>query len=59
MVGDSRYAEVLIDVPSILVELAKAIGFTKTQIFEVRKMRASAQQGGSHHLRECIVELAL
>jgi DNA modification methylase len=59
VVGDSRYAEVLIDVPSILVELAKAIGFTKTQIFEVRKMRASAQQGGSHHLRECIVELAL
>jgi hypothetical protein len=57
VVGDSRYAGILIDVPAILVELATAIGFKKTQIFEVRKMRASAQQGGSHHLRECIVEL--
>ena len=58
VVGDSRYAGVLIDVPTILSELAKAIGFTKAQVFEVRKMRASAQQGGSHHLRECIVELS-
>ncbi len=58
VVGDSRYAGILIDVPTILVELACAIGYTKTQIFEVRKMRASAQQGGSHHLRECIVELS-
>lgn len=58
VVGDSRYAGVLIDVPTILVELSRAIGFTKAQIYEVRKMRASAQQGGNHHLRECIVELA-
>ncbi len=58
VVGDSRYAGILIDVPTILVELSRAIGFTKAQIFEVRKMRASAQQGGIHHLRECIVELA-
>lgn len=58
VVGDSRYAGTLIDVPTILVELAAAIGYTKTQIFEVRKMRVSAQQGGSHHLRECIVELS-
>lgn len=57
VVGDSRYAGILIDVPAILVELARSIGFKKTQIFEVRKMRSSAQQGGSHHLRECIVEL--
>ncbi len=58
VVGDSRYAGILIDVPTVLVELGRAIGFTKAQIYEVRKMRASAQQGGSHHLRECIVELA-
>ena len=58
VVGDSRYAGTLIDVPTILVELATSIGYKKTQIFEVRKMRASAQQGGSHHLRECIVELS-
>lgn len=58
VVGDSRYAGVLIDVPSILVELADAIGFKRAQIFEVRKMRASAQQGGNHHLRECIVDLS-
>lgn len=57
VVGDSCYAEILIDVPAILVELAKAIGFKKTHIFEVRKMRSSAQQGGSHQLRESIVEL--
>lgn len=57
VVGDSRYVGVLIDVPAILVELAMAMGFKKSQIFEVRKMRSSAQQGGSHHLRECIVEL--
>lgn len=58
VVGDSRYAGILIDVPTILAELGRAIGFKKVQTFEVRKMRASAQQGGSHHLRECIVEMA-
>lgn len=58
VVGDSRYAGVLIDVPTILAELGRAVGFKKVQTFEVRKMRASAQQGGSHHLRECIVEMA-
>jgi hypothetical protein len=58
VVGDSRYAGTLVDVPTILVELAAAIGYTNTRIFEVRKMRASAQQGGSLHLRECIVELS-
>jgi hypothetical protein len=58
VVGDSRYAGVLIDVPTILAELGQAIGFKKVQAFEVRKMRASAQQGGNHHLRECIVEMA-
>lgn len=58
VVGDSRYAGILIDVPTVLVELGRTIGFNKAQIYEVRKMRASAQQGGSHHLRECIVELA-
>jgi hypothetical protein len=58
VVGDSRYAGILIDVPTVLVELGRAIGFNKAQIYEVRKMRTSAQQGGSHHLRECIVELA-
>lgn len=59
VVGDSRYAGVLIDVPQILRELAIGLGFKRTQVYEVRKMRASAQQGGSHHLRECIVELGL
>ncbi len=54
----ARYACVLIGVPTILLELALAIGFTNTQVFEVRKMRSSARQGGSHHLRECIVELS-
>jgi hypothetical protein len=57
VVGDSGYAGVLIDVPTILAELGREVGFKNVQTFEVRKMRASAQQGGSHHLRECIVEM--
>lgn len=59
VVGDSRYAGVLIDVPQILSEIATGLGFNRALIYEVRKMRASAQQGGTHHLRECIVELGL
>lgn len=58
VVGDSRYAGVLIDVAAILAELAAEIGFQKVKVHEVRRMRASAQQGGNHHLRECIVEIA-
>lgn len=59
VVGDSRYAGVKIEVAVILEELAKAIGFSKTAIKEVRQMRASAQQGGDFHLAESIVELSL
>lgn len=57
VVGDSRYAGILIDVASILAELGADIGYRKVTVHEVRRMRASAQQGGNHHLRECIVEL--
>ncbi len=57
VVGDSRYSGVLIDVAKILAELSTAIGFSNVRIHEVRLMRSSAQQGGAHHLRECMVEL--
>ncbi|MDX9973803.1 MAG: SAM-dependent methyltransferase [FCB group bacterium] len=59
VVGDSRYANVRIEVAEILVELATDMGFGRVLKKEVRQMRSSAQQGGSFHLAECIVELGL
>jgi 16S rRNA G966 N2-methylase RsmD len=57
VVGDSRYADVRIEVAAILAELAKSMGFGRVTTREVRQMRASAQQGGSFQLAESIVEL--
>lgn len=59
VVGDSRYANVRIEVAAILAELAQHMGFGKVTAREVRQMRASAQQGGSFQLAESIVELSL
>ena len=59
VVGDSRYANVRIEVAVILAELARHMGFGKVTTREVRQMRASAQQGGSFQLAESIVELSL
>jgi len=59
VVGDSRYANVRIEVAAILAELAKSMGFSHVTTREVRQMRASAQQGGSFQLAESIVELTL
>jgi hypothetical protein len=59
VVGDSRYANVRIEVATVLTELARSMGFGYVTTREVRQMRASAQQGGSHQLAESIVELAL
>lgn len=58
VVGDSRYANVRIDVSKILAELARGIGFGKVMVKEVRQMRSSAQQGGSYQLAESIIELS-
>lgn len=59
VVGDSRYADVRIEVAAILAELAKSMGFGRVTTREVRQMRASAQQGGSFQLAESIVELTI
>lgn len=57
VVGDSRYANVRIEVATVLAELARSMGFGGVTTKEVRQMRASAQQGGSYQLAESIVEL--
>lgn len=59
VVGDSRYANVRIEVATVLAELARSMGFGRVTTKEVRQMRASAQQGGSYQLAESIVELGL
>lgn len=58
VVGDSRYANVRIEVAVIIAEIAKSIGFGSVATREVRQMRSSAQQGGRFQLSESIVELA-
>lgn len=57
VVGDSRYANIRIDVANIIAEIAKSMGFSSVVVREVRQMRASAQQGGRFQLAESIVEL--
>ncbi len=57
VVGDSRYANVRIDVANIIGEIATAMGFGSVAVREVRQMRSSAQQGGRLLLAESIVEL--
>jgi len=59
VVGDSRYANVRIEVATIISQIAKAIGFSTVATREVRQMRSSAQQGGRFQLAESIVELGL
>lgn len=59
VVGDSRYADVRIEVATVLAELAHSMGFGHVTTKQVRQMRASAQQGGSYQLAESIVELRL
>ena len=57
VVGDSRYADVRIDVANVIGEIAAAMGFGSVTVREVRQMRSSAQQGGRLLLAESIVEL--
>lgn len=57
VVGDSRYAGVLVDVAKILGELAPSRGFRCIETRAVRAMRASAQQGGVFSLGESLVRL--
>ncbi len=56
-VGDSRYADVLVDVGEILKELAPAAGYVCDSITPIRAMKTSAQQGGAASLSEDLVRL--
>ncbi|MDI1271958.1 SAM-dependent methyltransferase [Polaromonas sp.] len=57
VVGDSRYADVRIEVANVIGEIATDMGFGSVTVREVRQMRSSAQQGGRLLLAESIVEL--
>lgn len=54
-VGDSRYADVLVDVGDILEELAAGAGYVCESIRSIRSMKTSAQQGGVESLSEDLV----
>lgn len=56
-VGDSRYADVLVDVGEILKELAPAAGYVCEAITPIRSMKTSAQQGWAASLSEDLVRL--
>ena len=57
VVGDSRYAEVLIPTGRIVKELASQAGLEVIGSEPFRSMRSSAQQGGSRQLEETLVVL--
>lgn len=56
VVGDSRYADIHVDVAAILRDRAEAIGFAAISSGAIRSMRSSAQHGGRYELPEtCLV----
>jgi hypothetical protein len=57
VVGDSRYAEVTINVGAIATEVAASEGFQLVGSSPIRSMRSSAQQGGRFDLDETLVHL--
>ncbi len=54
-VGDSRYANVLVNVGRILAELAPRMGYRCESITPIRAMKSSAQQGWVASLNESLV----
>ena len=55
-VGDSRYADVLIDMSKVLPEVVRPLGFEVESQNAIRSMRSSAQHGGRLDLSEhCMV----
>lgn len=56
-VGDSRYANVLVDVGDILRELAPGAGYVCEAVTPIRAMKTSAQQGWQASLSEDLVRL--
>lgn len=57
VVGDSRYASIDVPVALILVELAKAMGYSVIRQEPFRSMRSSPQQGGAMELAETLLVL--
>lgn len=57
VVGNSRYAGVMVDVPAIVREIAPSLGLACSDIHAVRAMRTSAQQGGALSLNESLLVL--
>jgi hypothetical protein len=55
VIGDSRYADVIVKVPRIVEELAAEAGLRIERRDEIRSMRSSAQQGGAHELGEALL----
>ena len=56
-VGDSRYADVLVEVGDILRELAAGAGYVCEAVTPIRAMKTSAQQGWQASLSEDLVRL--
>lgn len=56
-VGDSKYADVLVDVGDILKELAAGAGYVCEDVTPIRAMKTSAQQGWQASLSEDLVRL--
>jgi 16S rRNA G966 N2-methylase RsmD len=57
VVGDSRYANVVVPVAKILAEIGAGLGLAVDRLDVLRPMRASAQQGGEHLLSEDLLML--
>jgi len=57
VVGDSRYADVVIPTATVLNELVDAAGYSTESVEPFRSMRSSAQQGGVPELAETLMIL--
>lgn len=58
VVGDSRYAGVIVPVANILAKQVFNYGFELVRLEPFRSMRASPQQGGGHELSETLLVLS-
>lgn len=57
VVGDSRYADVIVPSARILSQLAGTAGYKTVTVEPFRSMRSSPQQGGQHELAESLIVL--
>ena len=57
VVGDSRYAGIVVPVARIIAEIAQTTGYAVLAFEPFRSMRSSPQQGGIRELSETLVVL--